>query len=58
MWYAFLFSTICFVLSCLGASIVFFFKKGNDKANAFLHSFASGIMIASGIFSLIIPSIS
>ena len=55
--YAFLFSALCFVLSCLGASIVFFFKKNSKKVDIFLHSFAAGVMIASGIFSLIIPAI-
>ena len=58
MLFAFLFAMLCFFLTCLGGSIVFFVKKNNEKINAFLHSFASGVMIASGIFSLIIPAIS
>ena len=57
MLYAFLFSGLCLVLTCIGGAVVFFVKKSNQKVNAFLHSFASGVMIASGVFSLIIPSI-
>lgn len=57
MIYVFLFSLVCFCLSCFGASIVFFVKRGGALIDAFLHAFASGVMIASGIFSLIIPAI-
>lgn len=57
MIYAFLFSFLCFLLCSLGAGIVFFIKKSNNAVDAFLHSFASGVMIASSIFSLLIPAI-
>ena len=57
MLYAILFSTLCFCLSAIGASIVFFMKKGSKNLECFLHAFASGVMMASGIFSLIIPAI-
>jgi len=57
MFYAFIFSFICFALSCVGAACVFFVKNVNEKLEAFLYSFAGGVMVASGIFSLIIPAI-
>ena len=57
MLYVFLFALLCFLCACIGASIVFFVKKGSNKMEAFLHAFASGVMIASSIFSLIIPAI-
>ncbi len=57
MIYAFLFSFLCFALCSLGAGIVFFIKKSSTVVDAFLHSFASGVMIASSIFSLLIPAI-
>lgn len=52
-----LFSLICFFLTCLGGSIVFFCRNNNEKIYVFLNSFASGVMIASSIFSLIVPAI-
>ncbi len=57
MLYTFIFSFVGFVLCCFGASVVFFLKTDNNKTDAFLHSFASGVMIASSIFSLIIPAV-
>lgn len=57
MLYAVIFSFMCFVLTSLGALVVFFVKKLNNKLEAILHSFAGGVMIASSIFSLIIPAI-
>ena len=57
MIYASLFSTLCFLLSSFGASMVFFIRKASNKTNAFLHAFSSGVMIASSIFSLLIPAI-
>ena len=52
---------ICFIflMTCLGASIIFFFKKDlSSKSHALLVSFSNGIMLASSIWSLLIPSIS
>lgn len=46
-----------FLMTTLGSSMVFFVKKTNEKLINFLLSFSAGIMIASAIFSLIIPSI-
>ena len=57
MLYAIIFSVICFLCAAFGASIVFFIRKTSKKIDCFLHAFSSGIMLASGIFSLIIPSI-
>lgn len=57
MLYAFLFCFLCFVLACLGAGIIFFVKNTNGKLEAFLNAFAAGVMMASSIFSLIIPAI-
>ena len=57
MTYAILFSLGCFLLACFGASIVFFIKKSSNSLNVFMHAFASGIMVASSIFSIIISSL-
>lgn len=57
MLYAFLFSLLCFVISCLGAATIFFIKKININLESIMHAFAGGVMIASSIFSLIIPAI-
>ncbi len=57
MLYAFLFSFMCFILTSFGAFTIFFVKTLNNKLEAFLHAFASGVMVASSIFSLLIPAI-
>lgn len=47
-----------FLMTTLGASIVFFFKKDiSVKINCIFLGFASGIMIAASIWSLILPAI-
>lgn len=47
-----------FIGTILGASLVFFMKKGmNQKIENVLLGFAAGVMIAASIWSLIIPSI-
>lgn len=56
MIYSLLFSFLSFALCCLGALLIFFVKKSNDKLEAFLHAFAGGVMVASSIFSLILPA--
>lgn len=56
MLYAILFLTIAFLLCCFGAVLIFFVKTYNSKVEAFLYSFAGGVMVASGIFSLILPA--
>lgn len=57
MIYTFVFTIICFLLTCLGAGVVFVVGKPSIKLISFLNSFASGVMISASIFSLIIPSI-
>lgn len=50
--------TLPFIGTTLGASLVFFLKdKINNKLQKVLLGFASGVMIAASIWSLIIPSI-
>jgi len=51
---------ICFifVMTSLGAAIIFLVKKTiSEKYNVFFMSFAGGIMLASSIWSLLIPAI-
>lgn len=46
-----------FLMSVLGGSIVFLFKKDiKEKTNSIFLGFASGIMIASSIWSLLLPA--
>ena len=50
--------TIIFLGNLLGAGLIFFFKKDiNEKLNTIFLGFASGIMVAASIFSLILPSL-
>lgn len=44
-------------ITMLGSGLVFFFKTINDKFYALILGFASGIMIAASIWSLIIPAL-
>ncbi len=47
-----------FIMTTLGSAIVFLFKKNiSDKINSLFLGFASGLMIAASVWSLIIPSI-
>lgn len=47
-----------FLLTCLGAALVFFFKKQiSGHLNKFFLGFASGVMIAASVWSLLIPAI-
>ncbi len=49
---------IIFVMTTLGSALVFFFKKNiSSKVNTIFLGFASGIMIAASVWSLLIPSI-
>lgn len=49
---------IPFIGTTLGATMVFFMKKNlNDKVEKILLGFASGVMIAASIWSLLIPAI-
>lgn len=50
--------SIIFLMTSLGAAVVLFFKKDiSPKINTLFLGFASGIMIAASIWSLIIPAI-
>lgn len=51
---------ICFIfaMTTLGASIVYFFRKEiSDRANTVFLGFASGIMVAASVWSLLLPAI-
>ena len=50
--------SIIFLMTTLGSSLVFFFKKDiSHKVNSMLLGLAGGIMVAASVWSLIIPSI-
>ena len=50
--------SIIFIMTTLGSSLVFFFRKDiTKKVNSFLLGLAGGIMVAASIWSLIMPSI-
>ncbi len=49
--------SIIFVMTTLGAALVFFVKKSADKPNTLFIGFASGIMMAAAVWSLLLPSI-
>ena len=58
IFYALLGSSFTFGMTVLGASFVFFIKKTlSDKMTRLSLAFASGIMIAAAVWSLIIPGI-
>ena len=46
-----------FLMTSLGAALVLFFRKISQKTNAILFAFASGVMIAASVWSLLLPSI-
>lgn len=49
---------LTFALTSLGSALIFFFKKEiSSKANSLFLGFASGVMIAASIWSLILPAI-
>lgn len=50
--------SIIFIMTSLGSAIVFFFKgEISPKLNTLFLGFASGVMIAASVWSLIIPAI-
>lgn len=57
VWQTLILSFITFFLTALGAGTVFFFKKVNQRVINIMMSISAGIMLASAIFSLLIPSI-
>ncbi len=57
-WFiALLFTLLTYFLTALGSGVVFMFKNVSQKLIDFMLSFSAGIMLASGVFSLLIPSI-
>ena len=58
LFYCMLGILIPFIGTCLGSFFVFFLKKDLDpKFHKIMSGFASGVMIAASIWSLIIPSV-
>ena len=50
--------TIIFVATTLGAALVFAFRSGmSERLNTLFLGFASGVMVAASVWSLLIPSI-
>ena len=50
--------SVIFLATTAGSAIVWFFKRDiSDKVNTLFLGFASGIMVAASVWSLIIPSI-
>lgn len=54
---AFIATTITWMITLLGASVVYFFKKINKNILDAMLSLSAGVMIAASFFSLIAPSI-
>ena len=55
--YAFLATTITWLLTALGSATVIFFKSPNTKILNLMLGFASGVMIAASFWSLLQPAI-
>ncbi|NLL56027.1 MAG: ZIP family metal transporter [Clostridiales bacterium] len=50
--------SIIFIATTLGSAVVFLFKKTiSQNANSIILGFASGVMVAASVWSLIIPSV-
>ena len=50
--------SVIFLATTAGSAIVWFFKRDiSEKVNTLFLGFASGIMVAASVWSLIIPSI-
>ncbi len=50
-------SMLTFSVTCLGAAAVFFFKNVKKEIMNAMIALSGGIMLAAGIFSLLLPSI-
>lgn len=58
IWYIVIGISIIFVMSTAGSALVFAFRKEvSSKANTVFLGFASGIMLAASVWSLLLPSI-
>ncbi len=53
---ALIFTSFTWALTALGAALVFIYKSVNENAFSFMMSSASGIMLASTFFSLLLPA--
>lgn len=57
-WITIIGISFIFIMTTLGAAVVYFFKKDiSAKANTLFLGFASGIMIAASIWSLLLPAL-
>ncbi|MBO4940211.1 MAG: ZIP family metal transporter [Clostridia bacterium] len=57
-WITVLGIAFIFIMNTLGASSVFFFKKGiSEHAKSIFFGFAGGVMIAASVWSLLLPAI-
>jgi ZIP family zinc transporter len=54
---ALLATTFTYLMTALGASLVFFFKNIKDNILKLMLGFASGVMISASFFSLILPAL-
>lgn len=57
VWLALGASVFCWLITALGATLVFFFKKGNQTVLNVFMGFSAGVMIAASYFSLLAPAI-
>ena len=57
VWQALIATTFTWLLTAIGAALVFFFKKVNKTALDSMLGFAAGVMIAASFWSLLEPSI-
>lgn len=58
VWQSLIATIFTWSITCLGASIVFFFKKVNKSVMDALLGFSAGVMIAASFWSLLNPAIS
>lgn len=54
---AFLATLFTYSVTCIGAALVFFFKKVNKNVMDAMLGFAAGVMISASFWSLLLPSI-
>ncbi len=57
MWQALLATTFTWLVTALGAGLVFFFKSINRRVLDGMLGFAAGVMIAASYWSLLAPAI-
>lgn len=58
IWMMVLGAAFIFLMTSLGAGVVYFFKKSvSNRSSALLLGFASGVMLAASIWSLLLPAL-